>query len=372
MQQHFTPTQKLPSECSPKSREDILDWLMLYRSRRVGPATFIRLVRAHGGVRGALDALPSVAAEYGVKDYTPCSREHALAELKRGGEYGAKLLFLGDESYPNKLALISDAPPLLWSCGDITLINKPTIAIIGARNSSSVGRRMATRLAKELGEAGFVIVSGLARGIDAAAHTAALESGTIAVQAGGIDTVYPDENAKLQDRIADVGLRLSEAPIGQTPYARHFPQRNRIVSGLASAVIVVEAAGRSGSLLTAKNALDQGREVLAVPGSPLDARASGCNMLIRDGATLIRNAEDVLELLGPPQVTRIEQESDKSDYHGDPCNEILSLLGATPVSEDILIRQTKIPVDRVMSALTDLEVSQKITRTTGGEITLAI
>jgi DNA processing protein len=202
------------------------------------------------------------------------------------------------QAYPEALARIPDAPPILWALGDTSCMARPMVAIVGTRNASALGARMARRLTRELGEAGFVVVSGLARGIDALAHEAALETGTIAVHAGGLDVLYPAENAGLADQIGKTGLRLSEMPFGLQPQGRHFPRRNRIVSGLAEAVIVVEAAARSGSLITARCALDQGREVMAVPGHPLDSRASGGNILLRDGATLVRGADDVIEALG--------------------------------------------------------------------------
>jgi DNA processing protein len=268
------------------------------RSRRVGATTFHRLMAEHGSADAALAALPEVARAAGVKDYSPCSREQAEAELERGRRAGARPIAFGAPDYPPLLALIPDAPPILWVMGREELLRRPMVALVGARNASSLGARMARRLATGLGEVGIVVVSGLARGIDAAAHLAALEAGTVAVMPGGVDVIYPTENATLAQEIAERGLRISERPPGDQPFARHFPARNRIISGLAQAVLVVEAAARSGSLITARGALDQGREVLAVPGHPFDARAAGCNMLIRDGATLVRGIDDVLEVLG--------------------------------------------------------------------------
>ncbi|RMD94654.1 MAG: DNA-protecting protein DprA, partial [Alphaproteobacteria bacterium] len=283
----------------PRSDEDWLCWVRLLRSRRVGAGTFHRLMAEHGTAEAALAALPEVARRAGVEDYTPCSRAEAEDELRRGHQAGARPLAFGAAEYPALLSLIPDAPPLLWALGRVELLARPMVALVGARNASSLGTRMARRLAAGLGEAGFVVVSGLARGIDAAAHGAALDHGTIAVMAGGVDVIYPAENAALAKEIAARGLRLSERPPGAKPVARHFPARNRIISGLARAVVVVEAAARSGSLITARDALDQGREVMAVPGHPFDARATGCNMLIRDGAGLVRGVQDVLEALEP-------------------------------------------------------------------------
>ncbi|MBD3679204.1 MAG: DNA-protecting protein DprA, partial [Rhodobacteraceae bacterium] len=291
-----------PQLCAPRDDADRRDWLRLLRSRRVGPATFYRLMGEHGSAAAALEALPEVARAAGVKDYAPCSPDRAEAEIEAARLAGAKLLAWGAADYPASLTELSDAPPLLWAIGDTAILQRPMIALVGARNASSLGTRMARRLAAELSEAGYVVVSGLARGIDTAAHLAAIDGGTLAVMAGGVDVVYPLENAVLAQEIAEKGLRLSEQPMGLVPQARHFPRRNRIVSGLAQAVVVVEAAAKSGSLITALNALDQGREVLAVPGHPFDARASGCNALLRDGATLVRGTEDVLAALTPPDL----------------------------------------------------------------------
>ena len=284
----------------PTTEEDRLSFLRLIRSRRVGVATFHKLLAEHGTAQAALRALPEAARAAGISGYTPCTEAEAHAELAAGTRAGARLLLFGTPEYPAALAEINDAPPVLWALGDVGLLRRPMIALVGARNASSLGGRMARKLAEGLGEAGFVIVSGLARGIDTIAHEASLGSGTIAAQAGGIDVVFPPENAALAAGIARQGLRLSEHAPGLAPQARHFPMRNRIISGLSQAVVVVEAALRSGSLITARAALDQGREVMAVPGHPFDARAAGCNALIRDGAVLVRDIRDILDAL--PQV----------------------------------------------------------------------
>jgi DNA processing protein len=258
------------------------------------------------------------------------------------------------------------------------------IALVGARNASSLGTRMARRLAEQLGEAGYVVVSGMARGIDTAAHHASLATGTVAVMAGGVDVVYPVENAVLAQEIAEKGLRLSEQPLHLQPQARHFPQRNRIISGLAKAVVVVEAAGKSGSLITARTALDQGRDVLAVPGHPFDARAAGCNMLIRDGAVLVRGAEDVIAALAggsrqagyaatapvpiphaPPERRSL---AETTALHGM----ILDRLGPSPLAEDQLIRDLALPVGAVAPELLALELEGRIRRQPGGLLSLAV
>ena len=288
----------------PTTEEDRLSWLRLIRSRRVGISTFFRLLTEHGSAAAALDALPGVARAAGLADYAPCTVADAMAEVDAAHAASARMICFGTPDYPAQLADIADPPPLLWCRGDAALLARPMVAMVGARNASSLGVRMARRLADSLGAAGFVVVSGLARGIDAAAHAAALECGTVAVLAGGVDRIYPPENADLAARIAETGALVSEAPIGAVAQARHFPARNRIVSGMARGVVVVEAAARSGSLITARDALDQGREVMAVPGHPMDARAAGCNALIRDGAILVRDASDVLAAL--PPVARVQ------------------------------------------------------------------
>ncbi|MDJ0628617.1 MAG: DNA-processing protein DprA [Rhodobacter sp.] len=368
----------------PRSEDDWLSWLRLLRSRRVGPTTFFRLMAEHGGAAAALEALPGVALAAGVSDYTSCPAEAAAAEMKAGRLAGARLVAYGGVDYPAPLMDLPDAPPLLWVLGDTGLLTRPMVALVGARNASSLGTRMARKLAEGLTDKGFVVVSGLARGVDTAAHLAALRGGTCAVMAGGVDVVYPVENAVLAQEIAENGLRISEQAMGLQPQARHFPTRNRLISGIAGAVVVVEAAAKSGSLITAKNALDQGRDVLAVPGHPFDARASGCNLLIRDGAVLVRSVEDVVEAISPPPAqaemaledtpaaapasppeTRTLQETAR--LH----SEILSRLGPSPVAEDQLIRDLKQPANTIAPELVALELEGKIARQAGGLLSLA-
>jgi DNA processing protein len=359
----------------PTTEEDTVNRLRLLRSRRVGVATYHRLLAEHGSAADALRALPDVAKSAGVSSYEICSEGVVLAELKAGKAAGAQLVVHGSPAYPSSLYDIADAPPLMWVLGQTALLQKPMIALVGARNASSLGTRMAKRLAEDLTKAGFAVVSGLARGIDAAAHHGALAGGTIAVMAGGVDTIYPAENTQLAQDIAKRGVRVSEMPMGLQPQARHFPMRNRIISGLARAVVVVEAAGKSGSLITARNALDQGRDVFAVPGHPFDARAWGCNVLIRDGATLVRSAEDIIDAVTPaaapspaptldlpepaPQAKSLR---DIAALH----TEILSRLSAAPIAEDQLLRDIKVTATDVAPVLIDLELDGKITRHAGG------
>jgi DNA processing protein len=365
----------------PTTEEDELALLRLIRSRRVGPTTFHRMMAEHGTAQAALEALPEVARAAGVSDYETCPAGVAEAELRAGRRAGARLIVHGSADYPAELMDLSDAPAVLWAMGDPALLQRPKIAVVGARNASSLGTRMARRLAQDLGVAGYVIVSGLARGIDAAAHQAALETGTIGVQAGGIDVIYPSENEKLAKDMARSGLRLSELPPGLQPQARHFPQRNRIISGLAQAVVVVEAAARSGSLLTARNALDQGREVMAVPGHPMDGRAGGCNMLIRDGALLVRGAEDVLAALAPlsSPIQTATGTSDRATPRPVPASaesatledRILGLIGPSPTAEDQVIRDLSADAMRFAEAVLQLELDGRIQRHPGGLLSRA-
>jgi len=384
----------LASRAIPGVDGDRLNALRLVRSRRVGPVTWHRLLAEHGSAGAALAALPDIARAAGVEQYEVCPAGVAEAEMRQGAKAGARLLVHGEAEYPRALLDLPDAPPVLWVLGDITLLNRPSVAMVGARNASSLGMRMARRLGQGLAAAGFTIVSGLARGIDAEAHVAALAEGsasTVAVMAGGVDVIYPPENLALAQDIAAKGCRISEHPPGLEPQARHFPLRNRLVSGLSRAVIVVEAAAKSGSLITARSALDQGREVMAVPGHPFDARASGCNMLIRDGALLVRSPADVLEALGPPVDDRAAQVDpdlrlppvsappvsappvpgpaapqrplkDMAVLHGM----ILSRLGPSPLAEDQLLRDLAVTPAELAPELLTLELDGKIARQAGG------
>ena len=357
----------------PTSEDDRFHRLRLLRSRRVGISTYKRLLIEHGTAQNALAALPELARAAGVLKYEICPEGVVHAELKNGRIAGAILVDIATPEYPKQLRDLTDAPPFLWAIGNISLLQRPAISMVGARNASSLGTRMAKSLATELGQLGYVIVSGLARGVDAAAHLAAMDTGTIAVQAGGVDVMYPAENTELAMNIASKGLRISEMPMGLQPMARHFPKRNRIISGLAQATVIVEAAAKSGSLITARDALDQGRDVLAVPGHPFDARAAGGNMLIRDGAVLVRNAQDVVEALAPlaPQRTTLPLEEpapklsdlrETSQLH----MQIMSRLGTSPIAEDQLIRDLKTTPAKVTPILLDLELDGRIARHGGG------
>ena len=372
----MTPETSAHHSLTPPSEDDGFDRLRLLRSRRVGPATFRRLLVEHGSARAALAALPDVARAAGVTEYEICPEGVIAAEFKAGRAARARLIHDTDPTYPAALLTLDDAPPMIWTMGNLSLMKRPMVALVGARNASSLGTRMTKKLAADLSDAGYVVVSGLARGVDAAAHAAALDGGTIAVQGGGVDVVYPAENAELAEKIGKQGLRMSETAMGQQPQARHFPARNRIIAGLAQAVVVVEAAAKSGSLITARNALDIGRDVLAVPGHPFDGRAGGCNMLIRDGATLIRSASDVIEALGPPVDTAPELPLAPPTAPPKPRRnlrenaalhtQILGRLGPSPIAEDQLIRDLAAEPTTVAPALVDLELDGKIIRQAGG------
>ncbi len=362
----------LPQNQYPRTQQDHINWIRLIRSRRVGPTTFHRLMRKHETVEACLDELPHIAKQAGVKNYQTCPYDMAEQEFFDAQQRGYRPLCYGAPEYPELLADTHDAPPLLWTKGNLDCLAKPSIALVGARNASSLGRRMTDTLAKGLAEAGYSIISGLARGIDAAAHKATLDHGTIAVVAGGLDVHYPRENEQLYKDIPQNGLLLTEQPSGLVPQARHFPMRNRIIAGMAQAVVVLEGAARSGSLITARNALDIGREVMAVPGHPFDGRAAGCNFLIRDGAQLVRSAQDVIEALALPETETVETpepEANTTVMDVSTANahaKILGLLGAAAVPEDTVIRDSGLPARKVSQHLMDLEMQGQIERQPGG------
>lgn len=363
---------------APSTEEDRVSWLRLIRSHRVGVITFFRLLEEYGSATAALAHLPEVATKAGVSDYLPATDQAVQTEIRAAQACGAQMLCFPDSLYPPLLREIADPPPLIWVRGNPENLIKPGLSLVGARNASSLGTRMARKLSQDLGKARFVIASGLARGIDTAAHLASLETGSIAVFGGGVDVVYPKENVGLARDILQNGCIISEAPMGLYPQARHFPSRNRIVAGLSRATIVVEAAARSGSLITARAALDQSRDVLAVPGHPFDARASGCNMLLRDGATLIRSAEDVLDAVGDAYPAElILTEKDAPDPTPSATvdakhlqQKILSRLSPSPLAEDQLIRDLSMPSPLITPALVCLEMEGQITRHPGGLLSL--
>ncbi|MEI6484769.1 MAG: DNA-processing protein DprA [Sphingomonadales bacterium] len=356
---------------------DSIARLRLIRTESIGPITYRQLVARFGSAAAALDALPDLAQRGNRKLNIP-PPEVAEAELAAAQAMGAALLFLGTPDYPALLARTETAPPVLYARGQRDLLERPAVAIVGARNASAAGTRFARQLASDLAGADQVVVSGLARGIDAAAHVAALDGGTIAVVAGGADVAYPPDHAELTQRIADAGLIIAEQPAGTQPQARHFPRRNRIIAGLSAGTIVVEGALKSGSLITARIAADLGREVMAVPGSPLDPRAQGCNQLIREGATLIQSAADVLEALstlsGQPSLPlQVAEPLPAPLLTAEPQARaaITALLSPTPVLIDELVRQSGLPAAQVATVLLDLELEGAIVRHAGGRAALA-
>jgi len=366
------------------SDEQRIDWLRLIRSQNVGPRTFRALINHFGGARAALEALPSLARRGGANATTRIfSRVDAEREIAAARKLGVVLIALGESGYPLPLQMIDDAPPLIGVRGHAPALIRPMVAIVGSRNASGAGMKFAQRIARELGEAGFAVVSGLARGIDAAAHNASLATGTIAVLAGGHDRVYPAEHAELLDAILPVGAALSEMAFAWEPRARDFPRRNRLISGLSLGVVIVEAAKRSGSLITARLALEQGREVFAVPGSPLDPRAEGTNGLIKQGATPVTETSDIVSVLQPimkdnlpvrePERERQPAEGPFADTEPAPDERarIVSLLGPTPVLIDDLVRLSKSSPTVVRMVLLELEIAGRLERHGGGLVSLA-
>ena len=356
--------------------DHLIDCLRLVRTAGIGPVTYRQLVARFGSPAAALAAVPDLARRGGGKAPTLFSRENAEREIAQVEKLGAKFLVLGQGLYPRLLAELEDAPPLLMAKGNLNLLDKQTVAIVGARNASAAACRFARGLAHNLGQSDLVVVSGLARGIDSAAHDGALESGTIGVVAGGIDVFYPPENEERQKALFDRGLVVAEMPPGTEPRARHFPYRNRIIAGMSSGTIVVEAAPRSGSLITARLAADAGREVMAVPGSPLDPRTQGCNQLIRDGATLIQNAEDVMEAIRPiePSLRSPPAAYDAGEpeqLNGDDALALVEeLLGPSPAPVDEIIRLSGAPSGAVQMALLELDLAGRLDRHAGNKVSL--
>jgi DNA processing protein len=356
-----------------------LDWLRLIRSDNVGPRTFRMLINHYGGARAALEALPELARRGGApKPARVMTEAEADREIDASRRRGVALIAIGEPDYPPRLRMIDDPPPLLAVRGRTGVLGSPMVAMVGSRNASAAGAKFAERIARELGAAGFVIVSGLARGIDAAAHRASLDSGTIAVLAGGHDHIYPAEHIGLLEAILSAGAAVSEMPIGWEPRGRDFPRRNRLISGLSLGVVIVEAARRSGSLITARFALEQGREVFAVPGSPLDLRAEGTNGLLKQGATLVTEAADVLAVLQPILGRAPDLPATEPDHVPEPLTEpgsdererIIALLGPTAVSIDDLIRLSRSTPAIVRTVLLELEIAGRLNRHGGGMVSL--
>lgn len=360
-----------------------LDWLRLIRSENVGPVSFYHLLRFYGSAAAALDHLPELARRGGRRrPVKVCPASVAEKEISSAAKTGARVIAAIEPEYPEALAAIEDAPPVVAIKGDTTLMTRACIGIVGARNASSNGRRFAQSMASDIGNAGVTVVSGLARGVDTAAHKGALATGTIAVVAGGIDICYPPENQDLMDDIAGRGLIVAEQPTGSKPQGRHFPRRNRLISGLSRGVVVVEAAPRSGSLITARMALEQGRDVFAVPGSPLDPRCRGTNNLIREGAILTEGADDVLRTLAGAFDRRLEEPQRGSSF--DPISspepmesdratarkQLLDVLSPSPSGVDELIRECQLRASVVAAILLEFELAGRLERLPGNRVAL--
>ncbi len=373
----------MPASSAALAPAERLARLRLARSEHVGPVTFKKLVERFGSAVKALEALPELARRGGLaRRIKVADLAEIETETKRLEALGGRHLLLGEADYPQALAATEDPPPVLSLLGRAELLERATVGIVGARNASANGRGLAERLARDLAQRGLLVASGLARGIDAAAHRGALADGTVAALAGGVDTVYPEENRALQEAIAEQGLLLSEWPPGLEPRARHFPRRNRIISGLSLGVVVVEAALRSGSLITARLAGEQGREVMAVPGSPLDPRARGCNALLKTGATLIENAEEVIAALplapsGRPRLAEQPQSWQPETLPDAPREapeagraRLIELLGPTPLAVDEAARRCQLSAPEVALLLLELELAGRIERHRGNRVSL--
>ena len=355
-------------------------WLRLARTENVGPATFAALTRRYPNIHEALEAAPRLARRGGGTALRTPSDADAARELEALNAIGGRMLASSESDFPAGLAALDPPPPLISVIGHTHLFAREMVGIVGARNASALGIKFAGKIAADLGASGLVIASGLARGIDHAAHRGALETGTAAVVAGGIDVVYPPENKPLYEDIAARGALISEMPLGMAPLPRHFPRRNRLISGLSRGVVVVEAAEHSGSLITANYALEQGREVFAVPGSPLDPRAKGGNRLIREGATLVESADDVIAVLRPmlgrnfeepgrepPATVPLDARSIESE--ADRVRTLVEeKLGPSPVETDEIIRQCEAPAAAVLMVLLELELAGRIQRHPGNKI----
>ncbi len=356
-------------------------WLQLIRSENVGPATFHQLISHFGSASEALVALPELSQRGGLKrPLRLYPKRNAQRHLIAAAAMGAKFVAMVEPDYPQLLRHIEHPPPLVCLKGRPDVLAAPTLAIVGARNASVAGRKLARQIAAGLGRRGHTIISGLARGIDTAAHEAALDTGTVAVMAGGLDVIYPPENAPLHTAIAEQGLLVSEMTPGTRPKAEFFPRRNRLISGISRGVIVIEAATRSGSLITARFAGEQGREVFAVPGSPLDPRAAGTNKLIKEGATLVSNINDILDVFAIlPAVAQtgdveLQKVDDKFESQPTTCSDdrgtILSLLGAAPIEINDLIRESGCSAQTVTSVLLELEIAGRLSSHGGQRVSI--
>ncbi len=374
---------RVTKEVSNIDLKEKMAWLRLMRTENVGPVTFYRLVEAYGSASQAIDALPELAKRGGrAKPLTAAPLAQIEKEYQALKKFGGDILCAGEAGYPVSLAAIDDAPPVLTYTGHIALLKKACVGIVGSRNASLNGRKFTEKLAHDLGASGATVVSGLARGIDTSAHEGSLETGTVAVLGGGLDIIYPPENKDLYAKIREQGLLIAESPFSQQPFAQSFPRRNRIISGLSQGVVIVEATFKSGSLITARMAGEQGRDVFAVPGHPLDPRAEGPNALIRDGAVLVRNAGDILESLSTFQSGSLQDSAGQRYEPLSPAplideetldrtrEEVLSCLSLTPVSVDEIVRSAGLPAAAVQIVILELELAGRAQRLPGQRIVL--
>jgi DNA processing protein len=357
------------------SADGRFDKLRLIRSENVGPVTYFQLLARFGNAGAALAAIPDLAARGGGRTLRLADPKAIEDEIRATEKLGARYLFVGEGLYPPLLAQLETAPPALIVRGKLALLDRPAVAIVGARNASAAACRYARGLAHDLADAGCLVVSGLARGIDTAAHQGSVGIATAGVIASGIDIAFPPENVELQEQVATDGLLIAEQPPGREPLARHFPSRNRIIAGMALGTVVIEAAPKSGSLITARLANEAGREVMAVPGSPLDPRAQGCNALIREGATLVQTADDVLEAIRPLAGGVMQERSRwQAGPPGDASDgaraTITDLLGPVAVSIDELVRQSGEHPAVVATVILELELAGRIERHAGGRVAL--
>lgn len=360
----------------------LFDCLQLIRSENVGPVTFFKLVERFGSPKTALEHLPEMAKKGGMKRAIQIApRDKIEKEITLTEKFGARFIRYGEADYPKLLEHIHSAPPLLIMRGHSHLWEdaQKCVAMVGSRNASAAGQNLTKKLARECGERGLTVVSGLARGIDSNAHQGALASGTIGVIAGGIDNIYPPENKMLFDAMAEQGAIITEQMFGTSPQAKNFPARNRIIAGMCAGLLVVEAAPKSGSLITAKYALEQDREVMAIPGSPMDPRSAGANGLIKEGAALVQSVNDIMEVLQRPlQLSEKKQSSFDFQSLSEPQeNElekarqsVLSLLSPVPTEIDELARQSQIPLAVLQQVLLELELANRLSRSYGGKISL--
>ena len=361
-----------------------ISWLRLIRSENVGPVTFYKLLENFGSAEAALEGVAKLSGRGG-KKIKPFPKEKAEREIEALHKMGGEIITRLDPAYPPLLATIFDAPPVLSLLGNKSLLAKKAVAIVGARNSSLNGQNFAKKIAGEIGAGGFLVISGLARGVDKAAHLGSLKSGTVAVVGGGVDIIYPKENKNLYEKIVNGGAVISEVALGTRPQAMHFPRRNRIISGMARGTVVVEAGVKSGSLITARMALEQGREVFAVPGSPIDPRSAGANRLIREGAQLTEKAEDIFEALEtlprtPPGLSQDENNPLKyneklpeatNDGETDKTRgKVMGLLSPEPVTVDEILRSCQCSPSAVSLVLLELELAGRLERHPGGRVSL--